>query len=187
MLTLSKFLPVLMFTMYFAINVGIASESESKHRPFTEMEGDCDAFGAELKNALTLWENKSQSLQSASSAKGAPPIVLDQKIALDLHNANVRFPVRPAKKFPGATSFGGIATFVPSASGEYRVSLGGKVWLDVVDLEKRKAVKADSFEMQTKCSKIFKTVTFQLEKNQRYAVQLSSSPKKIASLLISAP
>lgn len=156
------------------------SPAES-HRPMSEMKGDCSQFALDLSAELRAWSEPVAKMQSGAE------VPFSRRMRLSLAPAGkVEFIVKPAKEFKGGgASHGGVASFTANESGTWRVSLGSKVWLDLVDTEAKAAVPADHFEMQTKCDRIFKVVEFTLKKGQRYALQLSSSREPVVDVLLS--
>lgn len=157
------------------------------HRPFSEMKGDCENFQMNLHEEFKLWAKSPHGVRAATTteADSAPAISLALRTDLQLSpSPKVRWIIPPEKAFsPEEPRWAGLARFPVAEAGTYRVALGAKVWLDVIDAQTRQAVAAESFEMQTRCDTIFKVVEFRL-KPQAYWVQLSSSPGAKVQLLV---
>lgn len=171
-----------LFTSIFLAALGTTAETS---RPMSEMHGACGAFETNLASELKAWDQKEINLTQGADQK----IPLGEKAKIQLSSEDkVKLVAPPEKSFPVKDSrYAGLLKFSVKEDGDYRVSLGAKLWLDVIPVRTKKPLEAVSFEMQTKCDKIFKTVLFKLEKNQEYFVQLSSSKAPEVDLLISKP
>ena len=152
------------------------------HRPFSEMHGGCENFRMAIAKDLAQWVKPAEKLAPDSAA----PVSPGKKIELGPLEEGAAFAVKPEKEFrKGKVSFAGSVSLRVPEAGVYRVSLGGKILLDVVDRAAGNALAAERFEMQTKCPKIFKAVEYRLEKDKDYLLQVSSSASKSAELLVS--
>jgi hypothetical protein len=156
------------------------------HRPFSEMKGDCGNFKLNLEREFLAWDLKEQNLSSSKTAEAAPTLALGEKTKLELNNEHqVKLKMAPLKKYPAkALRFAGMAKLLITQNGTYRVSIGSKVWADLLSQKSQNFVSALSFEMQTNCKKIFKTVDFSLEENEHYLLQISSSASPSVDVLI---
>lgn len=149
--------------------VSFVAQAETS-RPMDEMHGDCRHFAVDLTKEFALW-----SQPGVATGAGVTNVPLAKKLSLSLvDQKSVKFMVPLAKTFPTRKPRGGLFSFEVPASGSYRVSAGSKIWFDVVDVGAGKAVEASSFEMQTRCKTIFKTVAYELSAGRRYALQVSS-------------
>lgn len=165
-----------------------ALAADSQHRPFSEMNGDCKNFSTPLQPEFTLWNNKATNLNATDNiAKNEPVLTANSKTSIKLYPQDqVTLATAPEKIFinHSATYAGLVALKVPT-DGIYRISAGEKVWFDLINANTRKRVESTQFEMQTRCNKIFKTVTFALQADKTYYLQISSSPKVRVDLLLS--
>jgi len=160
---------------------GPEQKKRGEHRPFSEMKGGCENYALDLKRDLALWDESPAELQANLNAE---PLPLEKRVKLELQT-NTDFLVQPEKTFDlKGPAYAGVVKFNPPESGVYRVSMGERVWLDVIEVQTKKALQAKRFEMQTKCPKIFKTVEFELESGKEYALQISSVPNKNTHVLI---
>lgn len=150
-------------------------------RPMDEMHGDCSHFAVNLKREFRLWAESSSTIVSADTEM----LPVSKKISLLLRDqATLHFAADPAKVFPTERPHGGIFEFDAKSSGQYRVSVGSKIWFDVVDAGSKEIVMATSFEMQTQCKAIFKTVAYDLRAGHKYYIQVSSSPYDRVDMLV---
>jgi hypothetical protein len=144
-------------------------------RPMSEMHGGCENYKMNLKNEMALWE-KQPVKELVPGAK--------TQLALE-PQAMVKFLKDPQKKFtPQTELYAAVIRFHVPTSGTYRLSIGKKAWADVLDTAKMKIVPAATFEMQTKCDKIFKAVEFALEANKEYALQINGNAARTLDVLI---
>ena len=155
-----------------------------EHRPFSEMKGGCENYAKDLKHEFSIWENPIPVI-SQRSEKESSTLLVDHLVRLELFpQAEVKLIATPEKTFPvEKTAYSGMSTFSVSKAGLYRVSVGKKLWLDLVDADTKQSIKANSFEMQTGCSKILKTIEFKLDAQKKYVLQVSSSPDQKIDVL----
>ncbi len=179
---LFKFLAVTFFGLCLLTANSFAAE---EHRPFSEMQGDCDNFKSSLKNEFLIWDLKEQNIVSAKDDKNTPSLSAGEKARLALDSeSEVKLVLNPEKKFPSKEKkYAGMVKILTTQKGTYRISIGSKVWADLINQESKKAQDALRFEMQTSCNKIFKTIEFSLEKNQEYILQVSSSKSPFVDVL----
>jgi hypothetical protein len=173
------------FGNFFAICSVIVLSSNAyakgKSRPMSEMHGTCSEFKMNLKKELKAWQ------EPITQVKNGDSMHLEKKLDLSLvPSTQVQFLAPPAKKFPMKTqSHGGLFKFKVPEDGVYRVAAGTRVWFDVVDVNAKTLVDEVEFEMQSKCDKIFKVVTFNLKQNAEYALQVDSSANDSTLFLVS--
>lgn len=164
----------------FLVSVLVCSFGWAKEqaRSMDDMQGDCANYEMKLGPEMELW--KSEPLISAKSL--AP----DKVHSLELKPQNqVKFPVAPEKFFSKNDSkFGGVFSFKVPKDGVYKISSGSKVWFDVANEKSKTLVPTKEFEMQTQCASIFKVVTFDLQKDVDYSLQINSSAKPSSLFLI---
>lgn len=177
-----------LFLLFILIGISVTACSSKQmrtqeHRPFSEMKGGCENYALDLKRDLSLWDESVVTLPANLETK---PLPMERRVELELGSqAETEFLIKPEKTFDmESPAFAGVIKFAPPESGVYRISMGERVWLDVIELQTMKSVQANRFEMQTKCPKIFKTVEFVLDSGKEYALQISSSPKKNAQVLV---
>lgn len=175
------------FLLFLVISSTTFSMEKAQHRAFQEMEGGCDRFQVPLQAEFAAWEKTAQVVRAAETADSAPALPMGSKVELALvEQTKVKMAHKPQKVFATkAKTYGGLAKFAVPKDGKYRVSLGGKIWVDLVEEKNGKIVPASHFEMQTGCKKIFKVVEFSLRVGVNYLVQISSNPAETAPLLLS--
>ncbi len=138
------------------------------------MDGGCGSFKADITKEMNIWN--SDPVTSTSGERTTLPLAKKIKFGLRPHSA-VEFPVAPEKILnKEKTGFSGVFYFTPTVSGVYQVALGKRAWLDIVESDAKKIVKAGQFEMQTKCDKLVKVMSYQLSGGKAYVVQINSSP-----------
>lgn len=164
----------------FSSSIAISAE---KSRPMDEMHGDCSNYKTKLQEELSAWENPSLAIPATAKE----PLPLMRKVSLALSESQkVKLPQKPEKSFAGkGPSYAGIFPLRFSKTGQVRIAAGGKVWFDLVDKSTNKLVESAEFEMQTKCSKIYKVVTFPVREGLDYLIQVSSSSAPNADFIFS--
>jgi hypothetical protein len=85
---------------------------------------------------------------------------------------------------PGAGSYAGLARFTVPASGRYRVSADGAVWLDLV--VNGISQPALAFSGSPGCFAPHKIVVFELEAGQDVVVQVTGSGRDTLRLALTA-
>ncbi|MGE4133947.1 MAG: hypothetical protein AB7F86_20085 [Bdellovibrionales bacterium] len=159
-------------------------KEKADHRPMDEMQGNCENFAMDLSGEMRAWEAPAIPLEAGRDLTSRTPLSTNKRIAFKLHpNKETKFLVKPEKSFPTKSPYAGIGLFRPMDTGIYRVSLGQKVWFDLIDKRTGEVVPAKKFEMQTKCDKVFKAVEYVLQADKDYFVQVSSSPKPTVDLI----
>ena len=161
-----------------------ASARGEDHRPFSEMHGGCEQFKTPIQKDLSIWAKESVKLSPFPAKANIP---LEKKVLLGpLSSSTDSLLVKPEKDFrKGKKSYAGSASLRVPRNGVYRVSLGSKIWLDLVDNGNKNVLEANHFEMQTKCDRIFKVVEYRLERDRDYTLQVSSSLSDVAAILVS--
>lgn len=152
-------------------------------RPMTEMHGDCANYLTDLRPDMALWAQPVEAIvaSSAPATAAAAPLETRLRIALKPH-PEVRFPAAPEQMRGAPDKFSGLIAITTGAAGAYRVSAGNGLWLDVVG--PAGLIPSRTFEMQTKCDRIFKTVTYHLPANARLIVQLNGGAGPEVDLLV---
>lgn len=164
----------------------ITSSLIADARPMTEMHGDCSNFEMNVSTELKTWEGTGIPAAASENSKKLPPIVVGSLVNLSMvPETKVQFVAKPEKTFPNSESLrGGLAQLRVPSNGVYKISLGQKVWVDVVD-NKGQIIHSKSFEMQTKCPKIFKVVEYDLKSGTAYTLQFSGGQADAAKILVS--
>ncbi len=120
-----------------------------------DMKGGCESYKANMKHEFALWDKKSAPTDGMSN------VLLDRKTDLALQAAAKVQLAAPPRKLSDSP-FAGIFSLEIKEDGIYRVSAGDKIWLDIVDLDTKKAIERDHFEMKMEC-KVMKMVAFPLK------------------------
>jgi hypothetical protein len=161
-----------------------AQPNDPRGRPMQEMQGDCSNYRVDLKREFTLWQQQPIARKAASAGE-APHGVLqpDQRTSVTLlPSARVRFAVKPAEDRGGPDKFSGTLPVARLAPGTWRLSASSGAWIDLT--AGQRLLDAPSFEMQTKCQTIFKTVTFIVPENAALVLQLNGSPRPVVDVLL---
>jgi hypothetical protein len=127
----------------------------------------------------------------------APPIALTALAAADpqartaplaqrldltlLPSRQVKLQVAPRRE-PALDSFAGVLKLRVPRAGAYRVSASQRLWIELVG--PAGVVKSSRFAMQAGCEALRKSVSFPLEADTDYWVELSGSPATDPVLVI---
>lgn len=149
-------------------------------RPIEEMRGNCDDYALDVRSELAAMKGTPRKLSALTSRVTAPPISpMGQSLLVTLHHAEqVTHAVTPRR----SGSYAGLLAFSVPADGDYRVSAGSALWIEVVEGHSR--LEPIQFEMQMGCDKLFKTVQYRLTKDVGYWLELSGNTAT-ASIVLS--
>lgn len=162
--------------------VSVATTGEPA-RPMTEMRGDCSNYLTDIQSDLVLWERPADSAPASADFAKVATASLDRRLRVSLKpHPEVRFAAPPEQMRGAADKFSGLIAVTTAAAGAYRLSASNGLWLDVVGPEG--VIASRTFEMQTKCDRIFKTVTYDLPANTSLIVQLNGSSVPEVDLLV---
>jgi len=121
----------------------------------------CDAFAWDVGHERALFASQARDQRAGDTVAAAPTIVLDNLYRLSLSpQARVAFAVPPGKKAHGEPGYAGLARLHVAADGLYRIALGGRLWIDVV--QDGRLVKSAAFTGAHGCSAPRKIVLFRL-------------------------
>jgi len=163
----------------------VACAQAPTHRPFSEMRGGCDNYRMNVSRELRLMSRESTSIDAVRRLDDATPTLkMDRPYAISLvPQESVMFEMDPQQARRVDNPRGGLLAFEASESGEHRVSASSGVWIDVVTGH-LSAVQSETFEMQTGCAQLFKTVVFNLYSGDRYLLQLSGAVSPEVRLVV---
>jgi hypothetical protein len=152
------------------------------------MQGDCESFKTPLAKEFEIWAAAPTESRTTTEASNAPLVSLGKKTALMLvSQSSVKFVAKPQKEIPiSGPKYAGLAKMITTQAGLYRVSLGAKAWVELVDLDKHAPEPTAHFEMQRHCDRIFKVVEFNLKPQHAYLIEISSSAKEKLNLLVTS-
>lgn len=173
--------PILLAAV-LALTSATAALGGEPARPMAEMHGDCSNYLTDISRDLTLWDKTPVTLSAGAtgSEATAAPLEMRLRIALKSH-PQVRFAAPPEQMRGTPEKFSGLISIRTGAAGAYRLSAGDGLWLDVVG--PAGLVPSRAFEMQTKCDRIFKTVTYELPADTHLIVQLNGGAAPETNLL----
>lgn len=165
---------------WFCVSAAVAGEPA---RPMAEMHGDCANYLTNIGPDLALWGRPFESVTASAESAKAATAPLERRLRLSLKpHPQVRFPAPPEQMRGAADKFSGLIAITTNTAGAYRLSASNGLWLDVVGPEG--VIASRTFEMQTKCDRIFKTVTYDLPANTSLIVQLNGGSTPEVDLLV---
>lgn len=140
----------------------------------------CMTVRVALPRELAGWSERTP-LQAAARAPLAPVLVVGRAADVTLTDALIA-PAAAPEKAPADGTHAGILQFRVARAGTYRVALGDKAWIDVVQRGRRIASAAHM--MAPACSGVAKLVDFRLAPG-RYFLQLSGAPQtRLAAMIV---
>ncbi|MBX3504659.1 MAG: hypothetical protein KF895_04210 [Parvibaculum sp.] len=170
----------------WAVCTSMADEHALHPRPMEEMQGDCSNYQWDMSEEFRLWETEASHVAASATADEAPAIGLATRYTVTLHpHDSVTFVATPEKDRGGEDRFSGLLKLEIPEDGLYRISASSGVWIDaVVD---GKVVKSTSFEMQTKCNTVFKSVAYRLSGGNTALLQFNGSRSGTVDIAITMP
>lgn len=152
-------------------------------RPMSEMHGDCANFLTDVTRDMALWAQPATAIAASATSGAAASAPLEKRLRIALKpHPDVRFAAAPEQMRGAPDTFSGLVAITTGAAGAYRLSASNGLWLDVVG--PAGLIPSRTFEMQTKCDRIFKTVTYDLPANARLIVQLNGAAAPTVDLLV---
>ncbi|MBA2689512.1 MAG: hypothetical protein H0U63_01755 [Burkholderiales bacterium] len=138
-----------------------------------------------MRNEVAIADGESVPTTVHIKADGAAtPVPLNRKLAISLFPTNdVRFVVEPEKRSKKADEFAGLAKVRVDQNGVYRFSTMIPYWVELASADGQR-IKANKFEMQSQCKKVFKSAAFPLKANTDYWLQMSASRDKHTAIII---
>lgn len=161
-----------------------AQTHDPRGRPMHDMQGDCANYRTDLAREQTLWRTPKAVLHAGAGGTEATAAMLPDRPTLVrlLPRDQVRFVVPPSENRGGPDRFAGILRIAALPPGQWRVSASGGLWLDLATATA--LLESPSFEMQTRCEPIFKTVAFQVPGGVPLFLQLNGSRSQTVEVLL---
>ncbi|HCX67431.1 hypothetical protein [Parvibaculum sp.] len=169
----------------YATFVALADERELQPRPMEEMHGDCSNFHWDMSQEFEVWKEKAAEITAGKSAEEPPALALSTRYTVTLApHEDVAFVVAPEKDRGGSDKFSGLLRVEIPEDGLYRISASNGLWIDA--LVDGKTVKSNSFEMQTGCDTIFKSVAYSFTGGEIVTFQLNGSRSPQVDIAVTA-
>ena len=159
------------------------AQSTPQRQPMDQMHGGCDNYAANLKTEMQLMSMTPIEVTAAADAEGAPPVQTSRALLVDLlPQAQVHFAVQPSQDRGGPDRRAGLLSLGALTPGDWRISVDRFAWIDMS--ASGRLLPTPSFEMQTGCATIFKTVVFHVPETEPVILQLSGAGSPSVRLLI---
>jgi len=163
-----------------------AQDAASRGRPMQEMRGGCDNFAIDLRREFVLWGNTPQHFAAtpAETTGDAAALLPSQPAEVTLlPHGEYRLAPQAGQDRRAEGRFGGEVMVDVPAAGRWRISAGpGGVWYDLIGLQG--PLPDPYFEMQTRCTSIFKTVVFAVPAPGRYRLAINGNPGAVLRILV---
>jgi hypothetical protein len=136
------------------------------------MNGGCQNYKTDVSQELKIWNGKAAPVVAGAT------VPLQTKVQYLLtEQKTVKFKVTPQKLMnKDGSGFAGTFEFKAEKTGPYQLALGKRAWMELIDAETTKFVEAGSHDMQTKCDKLVKVLSYNLIAGKTYWIQINSSP-----------
>ena len=179
-----KLFPILML---LALGTpAMAQDAASRGRPMQEMRGGCTNFGIDLRREFVLWGNVPLAVAAAPAEPAAGAVAVQASRPADitlLPDGAYRLAPQAGQDRRAEGRFGGEVMLEIPAAGQWRVSAGpGGVWYDLMGPQG--PLHDPRFEMQTRCTSIFKTVVFEVPEAGRYRLAINGNANAVLRILV---
>jgi hypothetical protein len=173
----------LLLLTILAIPAAAPAQEPTRSRPMSEMHGTCSNYRADLTHEFALMKEADVAVAAGRSVAEASRMPVSKPVALGLvAQGQVTFPVPPAQKRGGPDRFAGIVSLGELPKGQWRVSATSGVWVDLVS--NSTLLSSPTFEMQTQCVDIFKSVVFELPAVGKVLLQINGAKDAHTRLLV---
>lgn len=173
----------LLLLTILAIPAAAPAQEPTRSRPMSEMHGTCSNYRADLAHEFALMKEADVAVAAGRSGAEASSMPISKPVTLGLvAQAQVTFPVPPAQNRGGPDRFAGIVSLGELPKGQWRVSAASGLWVDLVS--DGTLLSSPTFEMQTQCVDIFKSVVFELPADGKVLMQINGATDTHARLLV---
>ncbi len=151
-----------------------------------QMHGGCGNYRTSLKSEMQLMAMTPFEVTAGANAGAAPTIPQSKAVVVSLMpQTQVRLAAPPAQDRGDPDRRAGLLSLGTLSAGDWRVSLDRFAWIDAV--ASGHVLPNPSFEMQTGCAAIFKTVVFHVTEAEPVILQLSGAGSASLKLLVTPP
>jgi len=149
--------------------------------------GECYSLPASLQTIVEAMNEPGESMKArAAREKLMPLIPMVQRVnvtLLPVEEVSLK-EVRSRRMDGSAGPFAGLLAFMVPHDGVYRISLGARTWITVLESE-REVPRVRPAHRIHRCGRIHKSNEFELKKGSMYWIELSGSEVATIPLLIS--
>jgi hypothetical protein len=167
--------------------VGLPVVSLADMGPQVSDQDECYALPESLQTIVEAMDEPGKNVKALGARdKMMPLIPMVQRVNVSL------LPVREvalkqirSRRMDGSTgAFAGLLAFMVPRDGVYRISLGARTWITVLESE-REVPRVRPMHRLHRCGGIHKSNEFELKKGNMYWIELSGSEVPTIPLLIS--
>jgi len=145
----------------------------------------CERFRWDVTHEHALFLGAAVPLAAGRQEDAAPEVQLDRLYELVLSPAGeVAFAVPPSQKNPAQNAFAGMMRFHVPRAGRYRVSLGGRTWVDVS--AQRKLLSPADFGGAEGCNAPHKVVVYDFPEDGDVTLELSGASDRQIRMTLTA-
>jgi len=150
-------------------------------------QDDCYSLPESLQTIVEAMDEPGENVRAlARRDKRVPLIPMVQRVNVTLLPAGeVSLKEVRSRRMDGSTGqFAGLLAFMVPRDGVYRISLGARTWVSVLESE-REIPRVRPMHRLHRCGRIHKSNEFELKKGSMYWIELSGSEVPTIPLLIS--
>lgn len=150
-------------------------------------QAECYSLPESLQTIVEAMDEPGQNMRAlAARDKRMPLIPMVQRVnvtLLPVGEVSLK-EVRSRRMDGSGGPFAGLLAFVVPRDGVYRISLGARTWITVLESE-REVPRVRPVHRLHRCGRIHKSNEFELKKGSMYWIELSGSEVPTIPLLIS--
>jgi len=149
-------------------------------------QAPCGELDAMQQSEQRAWQYAAaKKLVSGRGGEPLPLIVSGEKTGIRFHaGRDVSFAFQSRPKLDQKNLYAGRLALEPPVEGEYRIMVGQRVWVDVVDPATGTALTPTTSERQLRCAGVAKNIGFVLAAKKRYWLQVSDGDEAEADVLV---
>ena len=150
-------------------------------------QDDCYSLPESLQTIVEAMDEPGKNVRAlATRDKRVPLLPMVQRVNVTLLPAGeVSLKEVRSRRMDGSTGqFAGLLAFMVPRDGVYRISLGARTWVSVLESE-REIPRVRPMHRLHRCGRIHKSNEFELKKGSMYWIELSGSDVSTIPLLIS--
>jgi hypothetical protein len=166
--------------------VPVSGFGQGSQSPLSALTDECSSLPATLQAVVAAMDIPGERVQARVTRDGTGPFLPTSHrvdvVLLPMETVALRA-VRGVRMDGSAGPFAGILAFKVSSDGVYRISLGARTWIDVMQ-DDTAVPRVRPVHRVHRCGQIHKSNEFSLKKGTLYWLELSGSSTPTISLMI---
>jgi len=149
---------------------------------------ECAALPATVARDGADWRAPARALRTAPAPAAEASVGVRERATLTLNSGPaVKLAIEPRREEARADGYAGFVAFRSSVSGAYRVSLDDRAWIEVIEAGSNRPAMVAQSDKRMRCFGVGKNLSFELERDTVYFVQISGASRPGVGLLVSPP